>query len=85
LEGADLQESTGKHFDRDLAIESRIARAIHLAHAAGANGRDDFVVTELGPGCQRHVGSRAIISALPGLPVQAKETSLKGSMLICPL
>jgi hypothetical protein len=29
--------------DRDLAIQLRVARAIDLAHAAGAERRDDFV------------------------------------------
>ena len=30
-------ERVGQDLDRDVAIELRIARAIHLAHAAGAD------------------------------------------------
>ncbi len=33
-------------FDRDCAIEARVAGAIDLSHAAGADRRDDFVGTE---------------------------------------
>ena len=33
---------------------SRVSRAIHLAHAACADPRDDFVRTEAGAGGQRH-------------------------------
>ena len=29
-------------FDRDLAIETRVPRLVDLAHAAGADGRDDL-------------------------------------------
>jgi len=35
-----------EHFDRDRAIEARVAGAIDLSHAAGADRRDDFVGTE---------------------------------------
>ena len=31
-----------QHFDRDVAIQLRVARAIHLAHAADANRIEDF-------------------------------------------
>ena len=31
-------ERLGQHFDRDLAVQLRIARPIHLAHPAGAKG-----------------------------------------------
>jgi hypothetical protein len=41
-------------FDRHIAIESRIAGSIHLAHAAGAERADDLVLTEAGAGPQRH-------------------------------
>ena len=35
-----------------LAIETRVARAIHVAHAAGAEPRDDLVGAKPGPNCQ---------------------------------
>ena len=31
-------EDVGQNLERDLPIELRVARAIHLAHAAGAEG-----------------------------------------------
>lgn len=37
-------------FDRDDAIETRVARPVHLAHAACAQGRLDFVRAETGAG-----------------------------------
>ena len=47
---------------RDLAIQLRVARAIDLAHAAGAKEREDFVGTEPGarsqPGKYRRVRER---------------------------
>src|SRR5437899_2661517 len=33
----------GEHLHRDGAIEPRVARTVDLAHAAGADGRDDLV------------------------------------------
>ena len=48
----------GKDFDRDDAIEPRVARAIHLAHAARADAGNDFVSAETNAGRQRHVCMR---------------------------
>ena len=57
--------------DRDLAIQLRIARAIHLAHAAGAQQGDDLVRAEAGAGAEghavTHAGTKAI--ARTGLPL----------------
>ena len=36
-------EPRRQHLDGDLAVEARVARAIDLAHAAGADGGDDLV------------------------------------------
>jgi hypothetical protein len=44
----------GKDLESDFAIEDRIADAIHLAHAAGANQRDDLVDANAGARGQRH-------------------------------
>ena len=46
----------GKNLDGDGAIEAGIDRAIDLAHAAGADRRDDFVRAEFGAGGERHGG-----------------------------
>ena len=37
------REGGGQHLDRDLAPEARVARAIDLAHAPGAERRDNLV------------------------------------------
>ena len=36
------RERVGQDFDRDVAIQLRVARAIHLAHAAGAEAQRGF-------------------------------------------
>ena len=38
-----LAELFGGDFDGDVAPEARVAGAIHFAHAAGADEREDFV------------------------------------------
>ena len=50
-------ERLRQHFDCDRAIESRVARAIDLAHAAGAEQRDDLVRAEASAWRQRHGGA----------------------------
>ena len=47
-------ELRGQHFDRDGAIEPRIARAIHLAHPTAAKQRQDLVSTEASAGSEGH-------------------------------
>ena len=37
-----------EHLDRDAAVEARVAGFVDLAHATGADGRDDLVGTKLG-------------------------------------
>ena len=37
----------GQHFDRDGAVETFVARAINLAHAARADGRENFVGSQM--------------------------------------
>ena len=40
------RESLGKDLDGDFAAEPRVARAVDLAHPAGADRRQDFVGSE---------------------------------------
>ena len=47
-------EEFGQDLQRDVAIEPRVARAIHLAHATRADQGDDFVGAEPGAGGYRH-------------------------------
>jgi hypothetical protein len=39
------REEIGQDFDRDVAMELRIAGAIHLAHTTGTDGGNDLVRT----------------------------------------
>jgi hypothetical protein len=42
-----IERQTGRQdLDRHFASESRVSRAIHLAHAAGTERRDDFIWAE---------------------------------------
>jgi hypothetical protein len=49
------RESRRQNFQRDVAIELRITCAIHITHAACANGDDDFIRSEASAGTERHV------------------------------
>ena len=48
----------GEHLRQDLdcdaAIELRVSRAVHLAHAARSEGSDDFVRAESSARCETH-------------------------------
>ena len=44
----------GKNLQRDFATELGIPRAIHLAHATGAEGAEDLVVPDGASGRQGH-------------------------------
>jgi hypothetical protein len=44
------------NFDGDNPIEPRVARLVHLAHAAGAKASDNLVRPELVADGERHVG-----------------------------
>ena len=50
------REEARKDLDRDIAPELRVARAVHLAHAAHAEPREHFVVREAVPDQQRGRG-----------------------------
>ena len=47
----------GQNLERDVAIQLRVARAIDLAHPAGAEQRDDLVVAEPGSSREGHTAS----------------------------
>ena len=40
------RERRRQDLQRDVAIQLRVARAIHFAHSPGAEGREDFVGAE---------------------------------------
>src|SRR5687767_1172012 len=62
------REDLRQHLDRDVAIELRIAGAIHLSHAARAQRSDDFVRTETGARRQDHAPERIIAGLGTRLP-----------------
>ena len=39
-------ELSGGDFDRNVALQTRVAGSVHLSHATGADGRQDFVGAE---------------------------------------
>ena len=45
----------GKDFDRDGAVETRVARAVHFAHTSGADRREDLVGAEASRGRKGHL------------------------------
>ena len=47
-------EDVGEDFQRDIAIELRVSRAIDLAHAARAKRGNDFVRPESSAGSKGH-------------------------------
>jgi hypothetical protein len=49
-----LRERVWYHLDCDVATQARITRAIHLAHSARANGREDLICAKTGAVGQRH-------------------------------
>ena len=59
----------GQHLDRDLAFQLGVGRAIHLAHAAGADLRGDFVDAEASAGSEGQVadykGGTVVRAGLP--------------------
>jgi hypothetical protein len=47
-------EQVRQRLERDVAVQSLVAGAIHLAHAARADELDNFVDTEPGASLQEH-------------------------------
>jgi hypothetical protein len=57
MEAAEVgRECRGQNFDRNITSEPRIARTVHLAHAARAKGGDNFVRAEARTVCEGQVG-----------------------------
>jgi hypothetical protein len=48
------RERRRQNLDGDVAVEARIAGAIHLAHSAGADGVEDLIGSDARTGTQRH-------------------------------
>jgi len=54
------RERCRQDLDGHVAFEPRIARAIHLAHAAGADGGHDLVRSKAGFAPKRHSSRRRL-------------------------
>ena len=54
-----LRERGGQNLDGHVAVESRVARAVHLAHPPRADGAEDFVGAEPRSRVERH-GRRGV-------------------------
>ena len=59
------RERLRQNLERDVAVETRVARPVNLAHAAGAERLDDLVHTKTRTGSQRH--ELAIIASVVSL------------------
>ena len=55
-------DGLGKNLDRDVPIELRVPRPVHLTHPARAEGRKDLVGAQAGAGreCHRNAASNCI-------------------------
>ena len=51
----DRGEGVGQNLDGDVALQLRVARAIHLAHAACADLGHDFIDAEAGAGTEGQI------------------------------
>ncbi len=58
----DVAEVRGQHLDRDLAVELQVAGPVDLAHAAGAEGRDDLEGAESDSGGKTHGSERRLMT-----------------------
>ena len=47
-------EGLRQDLERDVAIQLRVAGAIHLAHPARTDGSENLVGTKVSAGCERH-------------------------------
>src|SRR2546428_12535795 len=56
-----VKKALGQEFERDVATELRVARLVHLAHAARPDGREDLVRTETDACREGHGRGRMIL------------------------
>ena len=49
-----VRKEFGQDFDGNVALQARVARAIHLSHSTCAKGFDNFVLPERRSGSQGH-------------------------------
>ena len=71
-------EEVGQDLDRDVAIELRIAGAIHLAHSPGTDGGDDLVGAHLDARAHAHGCARILLQEV-AMPRIFRELTVIGS------
>ena len=59
-------EMLGQNFDRDSAVEPRVARPVDLAHSSGAESGQNLVGAETGTGGKRHCWLRSVTHSTAG-------------------
>src|SRR5438552_10209159 len=76
-----IRRETGRQdFDRDITTKPRIARAIDLAHAACADGGENFIRPEASAGREGHVGFRGLyVSAVARSSRRARASAALGT------
>jgi len=66
-------EGFRQDLDRDVPTEACVARAVHLAHAAGAEGRSNLVDAKTGAGVEGHeCRKQASYGAIAGVSTQGR-------------
>src|SRR5215472_5205133 len=56
-----ISQRRWQDFDRDITPKARVVRAVHLAHAACTQGRENFVRAQFGPRREPHSVARHYI------------------------
>jgi len=56
--------TSGRTFQRHVAVQLRVPRAIDFSHAARAERRENFVWSEPGSGTERHCAATLYVKAL---------------------
>ena len=72
-----------QYFDRDITLKLRVARPVHLAHSARANGRQYLVDSQSGSGRQWHAAAHYSARLLPdgfGLGEACRPSFLLGGL-----
>jgi hypothetical protein len=70
-----MREPLGKELDRHYAAESRVARRVHLSHAAGPEKLLKLVRADLGAWRERHI--TPLCDAFGRLNIHAARRGLK--------
>jgi hypothetical protein len=67
-------EGFWQNLERDIPIQLRVARAIHLAHPARTDGSENLAGTKVSAGCQRHASR--LIPAMKSLGAKGEKAPL---------